>query len=582
MAEAVRKITLVLAMVVGLFASVQAYTILFTSVRAYYTYLSPGLENATGVNLGGSQELGNCDVETCIRLIAGLPQQEGMHVGACDLFMYSGGVAVAGFLCFMLVYVFFLVLGMVLVGMSPLRWKKPVLIGWSLLFLIVALPLRPALWFLEFIVVLAFVFNLPFDNRVRAVLLAVAALLFYPTLGHDLVESCVNEYFSASRLYIPPQWMGSHVAEISNFMISTHLGQLNSPRMHDQGFPYLFLALALLLKTFRRLLWLVYEVWNGRAPRGHDADFFIYFLGLPSLIGNAATPSYSYFVHQYGRGESRLSGARTLAICIGAAGFAYTCIVMMGYSPAVRVLFPRCDLATAAPWIVWSKLLITVVIEYLFLLATEQASVGVARFFGYGLKDNYAQPLTSRSLADFWRRWNIYWREFLVTVFYIPTSLLLGRIQSGQRRWHVVAATLVTFLGTFVLNILPLALLSGFGDMRLLIPQATQPGPGLAGQSTAGEEIAAILTPSVVQWMQLVPSLAVYYGLEGLIVAITLALEFRRPRASDRRGVLPRLWTVCAIIATLATVAALRCFLDANISLHDQFRTLARAVGLGW
>jgi len=72
------------------------YQTLFLAARDYYVMLSPGLE-------GAGRNLNNCDMRLCIEQLAALPAPQGvLAVGACDLFMYSGGLAVAGFLVFLL------------------------------------------------------------------------------------------------------------------------------------------------------------------------------------------------------------------------------------------------------------------------------------------------------------------------------------------------------------------------------------------------------------------------------------------------------------------------------------------------
>src|SRR5205823_94887 len=97
-------------------------------------------------------------------------------------------------------------------------------------------------------------------------------------------------------------------------------------------------------KTFRRILWLIYDLWVGRVERPDTLDFFVFMIGLPTLIGNSVTPSYREFEDSYGRAPDRVAGARTIAWCVGGCGLAYTFVVMVGYAPDVRILFPRCDL----------------------------------------------------------------------------------------------------------------------------------------------------------------------------------------------------------------------------------------------
>jgi hypothetical protein len=78
---------------------------------------------------------------------------------------------------------------------------------------------------------------------------------------------------------------------------------------------------------------------------------------------------------------------------------------------------------------------------------------------------------------------------------------------------------------------------------------------------------------SSVHWRRVVPSLCLYYTLDGLLVAAFLLIGSRRPRPS------PALRRVLAVVATFACIALLRGFLDSGLPLIDQLRFLARALG---
>lgn len=569
MRDILKKLFYLALACVGLASSLMVQQHFFMRTRAFYTQL---MEEVTRGGLHNPRGLGNCDMDM-IQALAGMAPRQGVTVGACDLFMYSSSVAVSGFLAFMLVYMLFLLVGFVLVGIVPSGYKKIVLILWSGIFLLCALPLRPALWLMEFVLLLYVCVNLPLSGRIRAVLMGVAALVFYSTVGRWVVGACATEFFSLSRVYVPQSSLDAWGPNLQSVFAFTHLGQINTPRMHDQGFPFLFLALSFLLKTFRRILWLMYDLWVGRVQRPATLDFLVYFLGLPVLIGNSVTPSYREFEDSYGKGQGPVAGARTMAWCIGVCGFVYTTIVMIGYAPDVRVLFPRCDLNHAVPSMVWAKILTTYVIDYLFLLATEQASVGIARLFGYGLRDNYERPWQAHNVADFWRRWNIYWREYHVVTFFYPIVLALARRTRGTRRWHLAVATLGTFTATFALNLLPLALLSGMGRGDFFMPQPTVPGIGLFEPDKA---------PPVIQWVNLAPSLAIYYLLEGLAVAVSLLVEFRRPHPRQAPSFFSwrRVHAVAGIALTFVFIASMRSFLDANLTWRQQVRMLTDALGI--
>ena len=75
--------------------------------------------------------------------------------------------------------------------------------------------------------------------------------------------------------------------------------------------------------------------------------------------------------------------------------------------------------------------------------------VGFLHLFGYDLPETHRKYLLSRSLTDFWRRINIYWKDFMVKIVYFPVYFRLRR--SGDVRAQVVA-TLVVFVVTWFLH----------------------------------------------------------------------------------------------------------------------------------
>jgi D-alanyl-lipoteichoic acid acyltransferase DltB (MBOAT superfamily) len=76
--------------------------------------------------------------------------------------------------------------------------------------------------------------------------------------------------------------------------------------------------------------------------------------------------------------------------------------------------------------------------------------VGMLHLFGYDLPETNRKYLLSRSISDFWRRINIYWKDFMVKICYLPAYFKLRR--SGELRAQLVATVLV-FLVTWALHV---------------------------------------------------------------------------------------------------------------------------------
>jgi alginate O-acetyltransferase complex protein AlgI len=75
--------------------------------------------------------------------------------------------------------------------------------------------------------------------------------------------------------------------------------------------------------------------------------------------------------------------------------------------------------------------------------------VGLLHLFGYDLPETHRRYLLARTLTDFWRRINIYWKDYMVKMVYFPVYFKLRR--SGERRAQVIATALV-FLATWLLH----------------------------------------------------------------------------------------------------------------------------------
>jgi D-alanyl-lipoteichoic acid acyltransferase DltB (MBOAT superfamily) len=75
--------------------------------------------------------------------------------------------------------------------------------------------------------------------------------------------------------------------------------------------------------------------------------------------------------------------------------------------------------------------------------------IGLLHLFGYDLPETHRRYLLARTLTDFWRRINIYWKDFMVKLVYFPAYFRLRK--SGERRAQIVATSLV-FVVTWLLH----------------------------------------------------------------------------------------------------------------------------------
>jgi D-alanyl-lipoteichoic acid acyltransferase DltB (MBOAT superfamily) len=76
--------------------------------------------------------------------------------------------------------------------------------------------------------------------------------------------------------------------------------------------------------------------------------------------------------------------------------------------------------------------------------------VGMLHLFGFNLPETHHRYLLASSFTDFWRRINIYWKDFMMKVFYYPAFFRLRRFGDTKA---LVLATAYTFLATWFLHI---------------------------------------------------------------------------------------------------------------------------------
>jgi D-alanyl-lipoteichoic acid acyltransferase DltB (MBOAT superfamily) len=86
---------------------------------------------------------------------------------------------------------------------------------------------------------------------------------------------------------------------------------------------------------------------------------------------------------------------------------------------------------------------------YLRVSGQFHLCVGILYLFGFRLPETHHLYYLAESFTDFWRRINIYWKDFMMKLVYYPSYFQL-------RRWGdnmaLVVATIVVFLGTWLLH----------------------------------------------------------------------------------------------------------------------------------
>ncbi len=93
--------------------------------------------------------------------------------------------------------------------------------------------------------------------------------------------------------------------------------------------------------------------------------------------------------------------------------------------------------------------LVTNFLLYLRVSGQFHLIVGMLHLFGFNLPETNHHYCLSSSFTEFWRRINIYWKDFMIKVFYYPAYFRLRKL--GEAR-ALVAATLFVFAVTWFLH----------------------------------------------------------------------------------------------------------------------------------
>jgi hypothetical protein len=95
------------------------------------------------------------------------------------------------------------------------------------------------------------------------------------------------------------------------------------------------------------------------------------------------------------------------------------------------------------------RYLISNFLLYLRISGEFHLIVGILHLFGFHLPETHHLYYLASSFTDFWRRINIYWKDFMMKVFYYPAYFRL-------RKWGdttaLVLATLFVFVCTWFLH----------------------------------------------------------------------------------------------------------------------------------
>jgi D-alanyl-lipoteichoic acid acyltransferase DltB (MBOAT superfamily) len=104
------------------------------------------------------------------------------------------------------------------------------------------------------------------------------------------------------------------------------------------------------------------------------------------------------------------------------------------------------ELATLGDVVAW---MLSTFLLYLRVSGQFHLIVGMLHLYGFRLPETHRLYYLASSFTDFWRRINIYWKDFMMKVVYYPTFF---RLRSRGDRSALIGATMVVFVATWLLH----------------------------------------------------------------------------------------------------------------------------------
>ena len=96
------------------------------------------------------------------------------------------------------------------------------------------------------------------------------------------------------------------------------------------------------------------------------------------------------------------------------------------------------------------QFMVTSYLLYLRISGQFHMIIGILCLFGFNLPETHHLYYLASSFNDFWRRINIYWKDFMMKMVYYPAFMRLRKW--GGMSTGIVLATVVVFTGTWLLH----------------------------------------------------------------------------------------------------------------------------------
>jgi hypothetical protein len=190
-----------------------------------------------------------------------------------------------------------------------------------------------------------------------------------------------------------------------------------------------------------RLMIYLYELKHARG-REPLLDTVNYFLLLPNWCF-LHFPVVDYRTFRRGYFASDIHATQRIGLSMMLRGTTHLLLYRLIYHKLLIPAEEVHDLATLAAYLSCNYLL------YLRVSGQFHLACGMLHLFGYGLPETHHHYLFATSFTDYWRRINIYWKDFMVRVVFNP---VVFRLKKWPQPRALAAATATVFVATWALH----------------------------------------------------------------------------------------------------------------------------------
>lgn len=217
------------------------------------------------------------------------------------------------------------------------------------------------------------------------------------------------------------------VTKYSGFIIK-NIGMLTGNA--DISLPSIVMPIGISFYTFQVLTYIV-DLFNGKIVRQKNPLLFtLYIMFFPQLIAgpivkyeeiaeSLKNPDISADNVKYGAGRL-IMGLGKKVLLANQAGFIASSIL-------------QCSPERVGTGMAWLCVIAYTVQIYFDFSGYSEMAIGLGAIFGFHFPENFKDPYTSTSVAEFWRRWHITLGRFFREYVYIP----LGGNRVSTTGWMI-------------------------------------------------------------------------------------------------------------------------------------------------